>query len=58
MSDMLERNSEIKQLMDQGELVPDSLVGDALLDVIFDPNEADGVGLIIGEFLVSHMHVC
>ncbi|CAK0784866.1 hypothetical protein CVIRNUC_008071 [Coccomyxa viridis] len=50
MSSLLERNSDIKDLMNQGELVPDTMVGDALLDVIFDPDVADGAGLVIDGF--------
>ncbi|KAK9907299.1 hypothetical protein WJX75_001001 [Coccomyxa subellipsoidea] len=50
MSSLLERHSEIRDLMAQGELVPDTMVGDALLDVIFDPDVADGSGLVIDGF--------
>lgn len=50
MSDMLERNPQIKHLMEAGELVPDTMVGDALLDLIFSPEENDGVGLLIDGF--------
>ncbi|EIE27218.1 hypothetical protein COCSUDRAFT_64127 [Coccomyxa subellipsoidea C-169] len=50
MSSLLERHSEIRHLMAQGELVPDTMVGDALLDVIFDPDVADGSGLVIDGF--------
>eukprot|EP00891_Asterochloris_glomerata_P009685 jgi/Astpho2/9685/e_gw1.00147.4.1_t len=50
MSDMLERNAEIRALIEAGELVPDTLVGDALLDIILDPQESDGSGLLIDGF--------
>ncbi|DBA88059.1 TPA: hypothetical protein ACH3X2_005062 [Trebouxia sp. C0005] len=50
MSDMLERNPQIKHLMESGELVPDTMVGDALLDIIFAPEENDGVGMLIDGF--------
>ncbi|DBA76165.1 hypothetical protein WJX77_008047 [Trebouxia sp. C0004] len=50
MSDMLERNPQIKHLMEAGELVPDTMVGDALLDIIFAPEENDGVGMLIDGF--------
>ncbi|BDA48136.1 probable adenylate kinase at N-terminal half [Coccomyxa sp. Obi] len=50
MSSLLERHAEIRDLMAQGELVPDTMVGDALLDVIFNPDVADGSGLVIDGF--------
>lgn len=50
MSEMLERNPQIKHLMEAGELVPDTMVGDALLDIIFSPEENDGVGMLIDGF--------
>ncbi|KAK9839848.1 hypothetical protein WJX81_005830 [Elliptochloris bilobata] len=50
MSSLLERHPGIRQMMDNGELVPDTMVGDALLDVIFDPEEADAAGLVIDGF--------
>lgn len=33
--------------------VPDTLVGDALLDIILDPQESDGSGLLIGRCLTG-----
>ena len=74
--DMLERNAEIRALIEAGELVgycahprlclesaysqgagvvqvPDTLVGDALLDIILDPQESDGSGLLIGGCLTG-----
>ena len=33
--------------------VPDTLVGDALLDIILDPQESDGSGLLIGGCLTG-----
>ena len=34
------------------------MVGDALLDIIFSPEENDGVGMLIGGSLVSLLSVC
>lgn len=31
------------------------MVGDALLDIIFAPEENDGVGMLIGKLKSSHM---
>ena len=50
MSSLLTRHSGIQELMDKGELIPDTLVGDSLLDVIFSPDETDGSGLIVDGF--------
>ncbi|KAK9843601.1 hypothetical protein WJX84_009096 [Apatococcus fuscideae] len=50
MSSLLTRHAGIQELMDKGELIPDTLVGDSLLDVIFSPDETDGSGLIVDGF--------
>ncbi|KAK9819601.1 hypothetical protein WJX72_000150 [[Myrmecia] bisecta] len=50
MSELLERHEGIRELMNRGELAPDTMVGDALLDVIFNPDLADGAGLLIDGF--------
>eukprot|EP00884_Botryococcus_braunii_P018635 jgi/Botrbrau1/5455/Bobra.27_1s0006.1 len=50
MSSLLEHNQSIKELMEAGELVPDAMVGDALLEVIFNPDQADSAGILIDGF--------
>lgn len=40
----------LQEVMDRGELVPDSMVGDALLETIFDPDDNDGAGLVMDGF--------
>ena len=49
-SSLLDSSAEIRAIKDRGELVPDTLVGDALLAQIFDPEVNDGVGLVIDGF--------
>lgn len=49
-SSLLDSSDEIKVIKDRGELVPDTMVGDALLNNIFDPAHADGSGLLIDGF--------
>ena len=49
MSSLLESNPAIVQLMAAGELVPDSLVCDALLASVCDP-DADPAGLLVDGF--------
>ena len=46
----MDSSPEIKAIKDRGELVPDTLVGEALLAQIFDPEVNDGVGLVIDGF--------
>lgn len=50
MSALLENNVELKAIVDRGELVPDGLVLDALLDEIFSPERNDGSGLVVDGF--------
>jgi len=38
--------------------VPDTLVGDALLAQIFDPDVNDGLGLVIDGFPRTALQVC
>ena len=49
MSQLLD-SPEIKSIVDKGELVPDALVLDALLDAILNPELNDGAGLVIDGF--------
>ena len=49
-SSLLDSSAEIREIKDRGELVPDTLVGDALLAQIFDPDVNDGLGLVIDGF--------
>lgn len=50
MSDLLETLPALKARIDAGDLLPDSLVCDALLDAIFNPEAADGAGVLIDGF--------
>ena len=50
MSDLLETSPALKARIDAGDLLPDSLVCDALLDAIFNPETADGAGVLIDGF--------
>jgi Adenylate kinase len=50
MSAMLERNPEAVQIIRGGGLVPDEVVGDALLQQACDPAVADRAGIIIDGF--------
>jgi hypothetical protein len=45
MSTMLSGSSDIKSMIDKGELVPDAMVLDALLDSVLNPELNDGSGL-------------
>lgn len=49
-SDLLERYPPAKKLMEAGELVPDEVVGDALLEAIFNKDDNDGSGIIVDGF--------
>lgn len=49
-SSLLDSSPEIRAIKDRGELVPDTLVGDALLAQIFDPELNDGMGLVVDGF--------
>lgn len=49
MSQLLD-SPEIKSYVDRGELVPDAMVLDALLDAILNPEVNDGAGLVIDGF--------
>lgn len=49
MSQLLD-SPEIKSFVDRGELVPDAMVLDALLDSILNPEMNDGAGVVIDGF--------
>lgn len=49
MSQLL-NSPEIKSFVDRGELVPDAMVLDALLDSILNPEMNDGAGVVIDGF--------
>ena len=49
MSQLLD-SPEIKSYVDRGELVPDAMVLDSLLDAVFNPDLNDGAGLVIDGF--------
>lgn len=49
MSQLLD-SPEIKSFVDRGELVPDAMVLDALLDSILNPEKNDGAGVVIDGF--------
>lgn len=50
MSQLLESSSEIRSIIDRGDLVPDGLVLDALLETVLNPEYNDGSGLVIDGF--------
>ncbi|PSC68866.1 adenylate kinase [Micractinium conductrix] len=50
MSQLLDTSPDIKNIIDRGELVPDHMVLDALLEVILNPETNDGAGLVIDGF--------
>jgi adenylate kinase len=50
MSQLLDSSPEIRTIIDKGDLVPDGLVLDALLDAILNPELNDGAGLVIDGF--------
>mmetsp|Transcript_26045 Transcript_26045/g.72927 ORF Transcript_26045/g.72927 Transcript_26045/m.72927 type:complete len:387 (+) Transcript_26045:321-1481(+) len=50
MSQLLSSYPEVKALMDEGWLVPDHLVIEALLSAVLDPVDNDGNGLIVDGF--------
>jgi adenylate kinase len=61
-SGLLETYLPAKKLMDAGELVSDEVVGDALLEAIFNKESNDGSGIIVDGFprtalQVPHCHV-
>lgn len=49
VSSILDDNAEVRRRKDAGELIPDTVVGDVLLDCIFGP-ENDGIGLVVDGF--------
>ncbi|KAK2079296.1 hypothetical protein QBZ16_002987 [Prototheca wickerhamii] len=50
MSQLLDGTPEIKEFIERGELVPDAMVLDALLDALLNPASNDGAGLVIDGF--------
>ena len=56
-SELLQQHAPCKLLMDSGALVSDELVGDALLQAIFDSEDNDGSGLIVDGFPRTPMQV-
>ncbi|KAL4430829.1 hypothetical protein ABPG75_006085 [Micractinium tetrahymenae] len=50
MSQLLDTSPDIKAIIDRGELVPDHMVLDALLEVVLNPETNDGAGLVIDGF--------
>lgn len=50
MSQLLDGTPEIKEYIDRGELVPDAMVLDALLDALLNPALNDGAGIVIDGF--------
>lgn len=57
MSQLLDSSSEIRDIINRGELVPDSMVLDALLDAVLNPDLNDGAGLVIDGFPRTAMQV-
>ncbi len=57
MSQLLEDSPELKEMKDRGELIPDAVVFDALLDAIFNPDINDGAGLVI-DGTPAHLSAC
>lgn len=57
MSQLLDGSPDIKGMIDKGELVPDTMVLDALLDAILNPDRNDGNGLVIDGFPRTAMQV-
>ncbi|KAI3433651.1 hypothetical protein D9Q98_003460 [Chlorella vulgaris] len=50
MSQLLDTSPDIKGIIDRGELVPDHMVLDAMMEVILNPETNDGAGLVIDGF--------
>jgi len=50
MSSLLDSSQEIRDIKNRGELIPDTVVGDALLNNIFDAGAAPGAGILIDGF--------
>lgn len=50
MSQLLDSSPDIRTIIDKGELVPDAMVVDALLDAVLNPDLNDGAGLVIDGF--------
>jgi adenylate kinase family enzyme len=44
--------------MDRGEMVPEYMVGDALLESLLNPDTNDGVGVVVDGFPRTAMQVC
>jgi adenylate kinase family enzyme len=57
MSQLLDSSTEIRDIINRGELVPDSMVLDALLDAVLNPDLNDGAGLVIDGFPRTAMQV-
>ena len=57
MSQLLESSVEIRDIIEKGDLVPDALVLDAMLDAILNPDLNDGAGLVIDGFPRTAMQV-
>lgn len=49
-SSLLDSSQEIRDIKNRGELIPDTVVGDALLNNIFDAGAAPGAGILIDGF--------
>lgn len=50
MSSLLDSSEEIREIKNRGELIPDTVVGDALLNTIFQAGAAPGSGILIDGF--------
>lgn len=50
MSTLLESSPDLKARIDAGDLLPDGLVCDALLDAIFNPDAFDAAGVLVDGF--------
>jgi len=57
VSDLLQRHPPAAVLMEAGALVSDEMVGDALLQALFCPDDNDGSGLIVDGFPRTPMQV-
>ncbi len=49
-SSLLDSSEEIRDIKNRGELIPDTVVGDALLNNVFDAGAAPGAGILIDGF--------
>lgn len=57
MSSMLAPNAEAQAIIQEGGLVPDAIVGDALLTQAFHPDYTDKAGIIVDGFPRSEAQV-